>query len=187
MPIFLDPQKPQHASAPVANGEKENGHLCVSLTHSLFHSFTQTLICMFLHPPLSPLQCSVSCGVGRATRQVVCMNYNQQVDESFCHLDEKPSLEQECAAAPCHSAYQLWPNNHPYFPQDPRSHPGHSSWNVPSTDHQWRTGPWGSVCSLLFIRYYQSSSIFANDPTFYSTGLAFLFDEQSVWDDFPPS
>ncbi|XP_053497011.1 A disintegrin and metalloproteinase with thrombospondin motifs 20 [Ictalurus furcatus] len=91
--------------------------------------------------------CSVSCGVGRATRQVVCMNYNQQMDESFCHLDEKPSSEQECAAAPCHSAYQLWPNNQPYFPPDPRSHPGHSSWNVPSADHQWRTGPWGSCSS----------------------------------------
>ncbi|GAA6089903.1 A disintegrin and metalloproteinase with thrombospondin motifs 20 isoform X1 [Tachysurus ichikawai] len=91
--------------------------------------------------------CSVSCGVGRAKRQVVCMNYNQQVDESFCHLDEKPSSEQECAAAPCHSAYQLLPNNQPYFPPDPHSHPGHSSWNVPSTDHQWRTGPWGSCSS----------------------------------------
>ncbi|KAK3558847.1 hypothetical protein QTP86_028719, partial [Hemibagrus guttatus] len=91
--------------------------------------------------------CSVSCGVGHAKRQVVCMNYNQQVDESFCHLDEKPSSEQECAAAPCHSAYQLWPNNQPYFPPDPRSHPGHSSWNVPSADHQWRTGPWGSCSS----------------------------------------
>ncbi|XP_060742765.1 A disintegrin and metalloproteinase with thrombospondin motifs 20-like [Tachysurus vachellii] len=91
--------------------------------------------------------CSVSCGVGHAKRQVVCMNYNQQVDESFCHLDEKPSSEQECAPAPCHSAYQLLPNNQPYFPPDPRSHPGHSSWNVPSTDHQWRTGPWGSCSS----------------------------------------
>ncbi|TSK13404.1 A disintegrin and metalloproteinase with thrombospondin motifs 20 [Bagarius yarrelli] len=91
--------------------------------------------------------CSVSCGVGHATRQVVCMNYNQQVDESFCHLDEKPSSEQECAAVPCHTVYQLWPNNQPYLPSDPRSHPGHSSWNNPSADHQWRTGPWGSCSS----------------------------------------
>ncbi|XP_062858960.1 A disintegrin and metalloproteinase with thrombospondin motifs 20-like [Trichomycterus rosablanca] len=91
--------------------------------------------------------CSVSCSVGRSTRQVVCMNYNQQVDESYCHPDEKPSTDQECAAAPCHSVYQLWPKNQPYFPRDPRSHPGHSSWNVPSADHQWRTGPWGSCSS----------------------------------------
>uniref|UniRef100_A0AAR2JAB6 Peptidase M12B domain-containing protein n=1 Tax=Pygocentrus nattereri TaxID=42514 RepID=A0AAR2JAB6_PYGNA len=91
--------------------------------------------------------CSVSCGVGRSTRQVVCVNYNQQVDESFCHPDEKPSTEQECAAVPCHSVYHLWPNNQPYFPYDPGSHPGHSSWNVPSADNQWRTGPWGSCSS----------------------------------------
>uniref|UniRef100_A0A8B9KFK5 ADAM metallopeptidase with thrombospondin type 1 motif 20 n=1 Tax=Astyanax mexicanus TaxID=7994 RepID=A0A8B9KFK5_ASTMX len=91
--------------------------------------------------------CSVSCGVGRSTRQVVCMNYNQQVDESYCHPDEKPSTEQECAAVPCHSVYTHWPNNQPYFPYDPGSHPGHSSWNVPSADNQWRTGPWGSCSS----------------------------------------
>ncbi|XP_072528272.1 A disintegrin and metalloproteinase with thrombospondin motifs 20 isoform X2 [Salminus brasiliensis] len=91
--------------------------------------------------------CSVSCGVGRSTRQVVCMNYNQQVDESFCHPDEKPSTDQECAALPCHSVYHIWPNNQPYFPYDTGSHPGHSSWNVPSADNQWRTGPWGSCSS----------------------------------------
>ncbi|XP_076863283.1 A disintegrin and metalloproteinase with thrombospondin motifs 20 isoform X2 [Brachyhypopomus gauderio] len=91
--------------------------------------------------------CSVSCGVGRSTRQVVCMNYNQQVDESSCHPEEKPGSEQECVAAPCPSVYHLWPNNQPSFPHKTASHPGHSSWNVPSADHQWRTGPWGSCSS----------------------------------------
>ncbi|XP_073687371.1 A disintegrin and metalloproteinase with thrombospondin motifs 20 [Garra rufa] len=90
--------------------------------------------------------CSVSCGVGRSTRRVVCMNYHHQVDESFCHPDERPSTEQECAAAPCQSSYN-WPNNQPYFPHDPSSHPGHHSWNVPSADNQWRTGPWGACSS----------------------------------------
>ncbi|KAL0155580.1 hypothetical protein M9458_049843, partial [Cirrhinus mrigala] len=87
--------------------------------------------------------CSVSCGVGRSTRRVVCMNYHHQVDESFCHPDERPSTEQECAAAPCQSSYH-WPNNQPYFPYDPGNHPGHHSWNVPSANNQWRTGPWGA-------------------------------------------
>lgn len=102
------------------------------------------------------------------------MNYNQQVDESFCHLDEKPSSEQECAAAPCHSAYQLWPNNQPYFPSDPRSHPGHSSWNVPSADHQWRTGPWGSVTSL-FISPILSQHYFCSLFRFPKDRLCFSF------------
>ncbi|RXN17868.1 A disintegrin and metallo ase with thrombospondin motifs 20 [Labeo rohita] len=90
--------------------------------------------------------CSVSCGVGRSTRRVVCMNYHHQVDESFCHPDERPSTEQECAAAPCKSSYH-WPNNQPYVPYDPGNHPGHHSWNVPSADNQWRTGPWGACSS----------------------------------------
>uniref|UniRef100_A0A4W4GZL7 ADAM metallopeptidase with thrombospondin type 1 motif 20 n=1 Tax=Electrophorus electricus TaxID=8005 RepID=A0A4W4GZL7_ELEEL len=112
--------------------------------------------------------CSASCGVGRSTRQVVCMNYNQQVDESFCPLDEKPSSEQECAAAPCPSVYHLWPNNQPYFPQDPSSHLGHSSWNVPSTDNQWRTGPWGS-CSSTCEGGFQRRVVVCQDSEGHST------------------
>lgn len=94
-------------------------------------------------------QCSVTCGVGRATRQVVCSNYPQPVDQSFCDPDERPVTEQECTAAPCPSVYHRQRiNDQPYeYPQDPGRHPGHSSWNVPSADNQWRTGPWGAVCS----------------------------------------
>uniref|UniRef100_A0A8C1TCX1 Peptidase M12B domain-containing protein n=1 Tax=Cyprinus carpio TaxID=7962 RepID=A0A8C1TCX1_CYPCA len=86
--------------------------------------------------------CSVSCGVGRSTRRLVCMNYHHQVDESFCEPDERPSAEQECVAAPCQSSFH-WPNNQPHFPSDPDTH----SWNVPSADNQWRTGPWGACSS----------------------------------------
>uniref|UniRef100_A0A8C1Q7D1 ADAM metallopeptidase with thrombospondin type 1 motif 20 n=1 Tax=Cyprinus carpio TaxID=7962 RepID=A0A8C1Q7D1_CYPCA len=86
--------------------------------------------------------CSVSCGVGRSTRRLVCMNYHHQVDESFCEPDERPSTEQECVAAPCQSSFH-WPNNQPHFPSDPDTH----SWNVPSADNQWRTGPWGACSS----------------------------------------
>lgn len=100
---------------------------------------------------LSPVssQCPVTCGVGRITRQVDCSNYHQPVDQSFCDPDEKPATEQECAAAPCSSVYHRQRiNDQPYgYPQDPGRHPGHSSWNVPSADNQWRTGPWGAVCS----------------------------------------
>lgn len=100
---------------------------------------------------LSPLssQCPVTCGVGRITRQVDCSNYHQPVDQSFCDPDEKPATEQECAAPPCSSVFHRQRiNDQPYgYPQDPGRHPGHSSWNVPSADNQWRTGPWGAVCS----------------------------------------
>lgn len=104
---------------------------------------------LVLLPPLSS-QCSVSCGVGRITRQVDCSNYHQPVDQSFCDPDEKPPTEQECAATSCPSVYQRQRiNDQPYgYPQDPGRHPGHSSWNVPSADNQWRTGPWGAVCSI---------------------------------------
>lgn len=97
----------------------------------------------------SPSQCSVTCGVGKITRHVDCSNYHQPVDQSFCDPDEKPSMEQECIAAPCPSVYRRQRiNDQPYgYPQDPGRHPGHSSWNVPSADNQWRTGPWGAVCS----------------------------------------
>uniref|UniRef100_A0AAY4EBT9 A disintegrin and metalloproteinase with thrombospondin motifs 20 n=1 Tax=Denticeps clupeoides TaxID=299321 RepID=A0AAY4EBT9_9TELE len=91
--------------------------------------------------------CSVTCGLGRSTRQVGCSVYHQQVDESLCHPDGKPSGEQECVAAPCPSVYHPRANNPPYTPHDPRSHPGHSAWNVPSAAHQWRTGPWGACSS----------------------------------------
>ncbi|XP_031421068.1 A disintegrin and metalloproteinase with thrombospondin motifs 20 [Clupea harengus] len=91
--------------------------------------------------------CSATCGAGHSTRQVVCSNYHQQVDESFCHPDERISTEQECAASPCTSAYQPRSNNPPYSPHDPGYHPGHSTWNVPSAANQWRTGPWGACSS----------------------------------------
>uniref|UniRef100_H2LDH7 ADAM metallopeptidase with thrombospondin type 1 motif 20 n=3 Tax=Oryzias latipes TaxID=8090 RepID=H2LDH7_ORYLA len=93
--------------------------------------------------------CSVTCGVGRATRQVVCSNYHHPVDQSFCDNDDKPATEQECTAGPCPSVYNRQRiYEQPYgYPQDPGHHPGHSSWNVPSADNQWRTGPWGACSS----------------------------------------
>uniref|UniRef100_A0A8C3AK86 ADAM metallopeptidase with thrombospondin type 1 motif 20 n=1 Tax=Cyclopterus lumpus TaxID=8103 RepID=A0A8C3AK86_CYCLU len=109
--------------------------------------------------------CSVTCGVGRATRQVVCSNYHQSVDQSFCDPDEKPATEQECAAAPpCPSIYHRQRiNDQPYgYPQDPGRHPGHSSWNVPSADNQWRTGPWGA-CSSTCAGGFQRRVVVCQD------------------------
>ncbi|XP_072291726.1 A disintegrin and metalloproteinase with thrombospondin motifs 20 isoform X1 [Eucyclogobius newberryi] len=92
--------------------------------------------------------CSVTCGTGKTSRQVVCSNYHRPVDQSLCDPDEKPSSEQDCTAAPCPSVYQRQRIDQPDgYPHDPGRHPGHNSWNVPSADNQWRTGPWGACSS----------------------------------------
>ncbi|XP_071199090.1 A disintegrin and metalloproteinase with thrombospondin motifs 20-like [Salvelinus alpinus] len=112
--------------------------------------------------------CSVTCGVGRATRQVECSNYHHQVDESFCDQDERPSTEHECTATPCPSVYHQRPNDQPYSPHNPASHPGHSSWNVPSADNQWRTGPWGG-CSSTCAGGFQRRVVVCQDAEGRST------------------
>ncbi|KAG8012798.1 A disintegrin and metalloproteinase with thrombospondin motifs 20 [Nibea albiflora] len=108
--------------------------------------------------------CSATCGVGTITRQVVCSNYHQSVDQSLCDPDEKPAVEQECSAAPCSSIYHRQRiNDQPYgYPQDPGRHPGHSSWNVPSADNQWRTGPWGA-CSSTCAGGFQRRVVVCQD------------------------
>uniref|UniRef100_UPI0037E8F759 A disintegrin and metalloproteinase with thrombospondin motifs 20 n=1 Tax=Semicossyphus pulcher TaxID=241346 RepID=UPI0037E8F759 len=108
--------------------------------------------------------CSVTCGVGRTTRQVVCSNYHQPVDQGFCDPDEKPATEQECNSSPCSSIYHRQRiNDQPYgYPQDPGRHPGHSSWNVPSADNQWRTGPWGA-CSSTCAGGFQRRVVVCQD------------------------
>uniref|UniRef100_A0A3B3VED0 ADAM metallopeptidase with thrombospondin type 1 motif 20 n=1 Tax=Poecilia latipinna TaxID=48699 RepID=A0A3B3VED0_9TELE len=108
--------------------------------------------------------CSVTCGVGRTTRHVVCSDYHQPVDQSLCDPDERPAAEQECTAAPCPSAYNRQHiYEQPYgYPQDPGRHPGHSSWNVPSADNQWRTGPWGA-CSSTCAGGFQRRVVVCQD------------------------
>ncbi|XP_056454312.1 A disintegrin and metalloproteinase with thrombospondin motifs 20 [Gadus chalcogrammus] len=109
--------------------------------------------------------CSLTCGgVGRATRQVVCSNYHQPVDPSFCDPDERPGAGQECTAAPCTSTsssvfQRQRSNEQPHgYPQDP----GHRSWNVPSSDNQWRTGPWGA-CSSTCAGGFQRRVVVCQD------------------------
>lgn len=66
-PIFLDLQKPRHASVPVAIGERESGHLCVLITHSLYHlhlifTFLLRYIVMFSTSIPSAVLCVMWCG-----------------------------------------------------------------------------------------------------------------------------
>lgn len=77
------------------------------------------------------LQCSVTCGQGKATRQVVCVNFSDQaMDASECDPDDRPVTEQECSM--------------PHCPRRPEPLPKKIS-PPPSGRNQWRTGPWGAV------------------------------------------
>lgn len=95
------------------------------------------------------LQCSVSCGQGTTTRQVVCMNISDQVvDISECDPDDQPATEQECAMPQCPSRS----SDHGGFSPNPDSRKktdptGRTDRNRPGRPrlHQWRTGPWGAV------------------------------------------
>ncbi|KAJ8377406.1 hypothetical protein AAFF_G00260660 [Aldrovandia affinis] len=98
--------------------------------------------------------CSVTCGMGRSTRQVMCSTYHHHQVEQWCDPDQRPGTEQECRAPPCPAGYS--PSNHP------DNHPGHDSWNVPPTDHQWRTGPWSS-CSSTCAAGFQRRAVVCQD------------------------
>ncbi|KAK6488239.1 A disintegrin and metalloproteinase with thrombospondin motifs 20-like [Huso huso] len=117
--------------------------------------------------------CSVTCGHGGSTRQVVCSNYHHQIDEGLCDPDDRPPSEQECIAAPCPSLYHLFPSNQPaHFPSvdyqrphldhPPQDSASHNNWNVPSADNQWRTGPWGA-CSSTCAGGFQRRVVVCQD------------------------
>uniref|UniRef100_A0AAR2JEP4 Peptidase M12B domain-containing protein n=1 Tax=Pygocentrus nattereri TaxID=42514 RepID=A0AAR2JEP4_PYGNA len=106
-------------------------------------------------------QCSVSCGQGKATRQVLCVNFSDQdqvVDMSECDPDDRPATEQECNMAQCPSV----PSSEPRRRVSPigradrnRGHP-----------HQWRTGPWGA-CSSTCAGGFQRRVVVCQDENGY--------------------
>lgn len=113
---------------------------------------------MTVSPFPTVTQCSVTCGQGKATRQVICINYSDQlVDRSECDPDDLPATEQDCSMSPCH------PNSHDYGrPISPflypdhrlKPHPGGSPnrnrAHIPG-GNQWRIGPWGAVSALILL------------------------------------
>uniref|UniRef100_A0A8B9M7D3 Peptidase M12B domain-containing protein n=1 Tax=Accipiter nisus TaxID=211598 RepID=A0A8B9M7D3_9AVES len=100
--------------------------------------------------------CTVTCDSGIVTRQVICVNYHQQINENYCDPEGRPSKEQECNMPPCPPVYHHIPkmHDHPsHFPETghlPIHHPqgNINQWNRPSVGgYQWRTGPWGACSS----------------------------------------
>ncbi|ELR55619.1 A disintegrin and metalloproteinase with thrombospondin motifs 20 [Bos mutus] len=99
--------------------------------------------------------CSASCGRGKMTRQVLCINYHQPVNENYCDPEVRPVIEQECNLAACPPTYSHFPSSSEqpsHFPgrNFPLTHKPEDNQNQgihPSIrENQWRTGPWGS-CS----------------------------------------
>ncbi|KAM7063005.1 A disintegrin and metalloproteinase with thrombospondin motifs 9 isoform 2-T2 [Molossus nigricans] len=93
--------------------------------------------------------CSVTCGQGRTSRQVVCVNYSDHViDQSKCDPDYIPETDQDCSMPPCsRQTPDRGLAQHPFqnVGYHPRS-PGPSQTHVLG-GNQWRTGPWGACSS----------------------------------------
>ncbi|XP_075407973.1 A disintegrin and metalloproteinase with thrombospondin motifs 20 [Tenrec ecaudatus] len=93
--------------------------------------------------------CSATCGNGKTTRHVLCVNYHQTINEGYCDPTVRPVIEQECYLAACPPVYLHSPGS-PEQPSPPpdRSAPfTHKPEGLPSIrGNQWRIGPWGS-CS----------------------------------------
>ncbi|MGH0133046.1 UNVERIFIED_CONTAM: hypothetical protein FKN15_036208, partial [Acipenser sinensis] len=102
--------------------------------------------------------CSVSCGQGKTTRQVVCVNFSDQVvDVSECDPDDRPASEQECAMSQCppRSDQGRLPTHRP---------PGRA---YPPGAHQWRIGPWGA-CSSTCAGGFQRRAVVCQDENGYA-------------------
>uniref|UniRef100_A0A8C4UYY9 ADAM metallopeptidase with thrombospondin type 1 motif 9 n=1 Tax=Falco tinnunculus TaxID=100819 RepID=A0A8C4UYY9_FALTI len=130
------------------------------------------------HVTVSPFptvtQCSVTCGQGKATRQVICINYSDQlVDRSECDPDDLPATEQDCSMSPCHSnSHDYGRAIHPFLYPDHRLklHPGGSPnrnrAHVPG-GNQWRIGPWGA-CSSTCAGGFQRRVVVCQDENGYT-------------------
>ncbi|XP_045143176.1 A disintegrin and metalloproteinase with thrombospondin motifs 20 [Echinops telfairi] len=94
--------------------------------------------------------CSATCGNGKTTRHVLCVNYHQAINEDYCDPEVRPVTEQECNLAACPPVYHHSPGSaeQPSHPPDRSSPLTHEPEDLPSIrGNQWRTGPWGSCSS----------------------------------------
>uniref|UniRef100_A0A8C0P5N1 ADAM metallopeptidase with thrombospondin type 1 motif 20 n=1 Tax=Canis lupus familiaris TaxID=9615 RepID=A0A8C0P5N1_CANLF len=115
--------------------------------------------------------CSASCGHGKTTRQVLCINYHQPINENYCDPAVRPLIEQECNLAACPPMYSHFPSSSEqpsHFPgrNFPLTHKPEDNQNqgvYPSIrGNQWRTGPWGS-CSSSCARGVQRRVVVCQD------------------------
>ncbi|TRZ01016.1 hypothetical protein DNTS_018527 [Danionella cerebrum] len=114
--------------------------------------------------------CSVSCGQGTTTRQVVCMNISDQlVETSECDAEDKPVAEQECAMPQCpsRSSDTMGFSPNPDY-RKKTSSPGRTdrARSGRAQLHQWRTGPWGA-CSSTCAGGFQRRVVVCQDENGY--------------------
>ncbi|XP_043933862.1 A disintegrin and metalloproteinase with thrombospondin motifs 9 [Protopterus annectens] len=116
--------------------------------------------------------CSVSCGQGKAKRQITCVDFGYQiVDGNECDSEDMPATEQECNMPPCdeyvnnnenpiHSIHHV--NYHPrWHSRNGAITPGKDGIQV-SDDSQWRIGPWGA-CSSTCAGGFQRRAVVCQD------------------------
>uniref|UniRef100_A0A3B4VJ60 ADAM metallopeptidase with thrombospondin type 1 motif 9 n=1 Tax=Seriola dumerili TaxID=41447 RepID=A0A3B4VJ60_SERDU len=104
--------------------------------------------------------CSVTCGQGKTTRQVLCVISDQEVNASECDPDDRPTTEQDCAMSQCPSRSS---ESRP-LPSSPNASARN---NLPrSQSHQWRTGPWGA-CSSTCAGGFQRRVVVCQDENGY--------------------
>ncbi|XP_060095443.1 A disintegrin and metalloproteinase with thrombospondin motifs 9 isoform X1 [Heteronotia binoei] len=120
--------------------------------------------------------CSVTCGQGKVTRQVVCIDYNDQVVErSECDPEDIPATEQDCSMPSCQQINQDYNrpiHPFPYPDYRPKSNHGGNLNRNQGRGHahggsQWRTGPWGA-CSSTCAGGFQRRVVVCQDENGYT-------------------
>nr|XP_006004481.1 PREDICTED: A disintegrin and metalloproteinase with thrombospondin motifs 9 [Latimeria chalumnae] len=120
--------------------------------------------------------CSVTCGQGKATRRVVCVNFKDQiVDRNECDPDDLPVTEQDCTMSSCPQvtiSHGRPVHSTPNGDSHVRTNPTHGTSNRntgrsrASGNNQWRTGPWGA-CSSTCAGGFQRRVVVCQDENGY--------------------
>ncbi|KAM6470860.1 A disintegrin and metalloproteinase with thrombospondin motifs 9 isoform 3-T3 [Liasis olivaceus] len=117
--------------------------------------------------------CSVTCGQGKVTRQIACVDYNDQnIDRNECDAEDILATEQDCSMPSCQ---QINPNNRPTnpFPYPDYHQKNNRGGNLNQNQghgrggNQWRTGPWGA-CSSTCAGGFQRRAVVCQDENGYT-------------------
>ncbi|XP_032067588.1 A disintegrin and metalloproteinase with thrombospondin motifs 9 isoform X2 [Thamnophis elegans] len=117
--------------------------------------------------------CSVTCGQGKVTRQILCVDYNDQsIDRNECDAEDILATEQDCSMPSCQ---QINPGNRPANPFPyPDYHQKNNRGGHPNRNqghghggNQWRTGPWGA-CSSTCAGGFQRRVVVCQDENGYA-------------------
>ncbi|XP_034962630.2 A disintegrin and metalloproteinase with thrombospondin motifs 9 isoform X3 [Zootoca vivipara] len=120
--------------------------------------------------------CSVTCGQGKVTRQVVCIDYSDQmVDRSECDAEDVPAMEQDCSMPSCQQISPEYNRPNPSFPYPDYRQKNNQGGSVNRNQgrghvhggNQWRTGPWGA-CSSTCAGGFQRRVVVCQDENGYT-------------------